>query len=217
MSAPAIARRAAGCRRRSSRNRVDLTRGESSLNGATSSQPSQPSLFPRPDDATVVGPAAVQHGMTLALRRDEAHGARPTRRRAREDDMPQQTLAGRVDSLESRMNELGTVPGRLDRLESQILQLRAEMIDGFAAAREDTATGLREVRGEMAAEFKVVRGEMAAGFAAVRGETAAEFKAVRHEIREGDEETRRYMRVLHEEVIARIAAISEGRRSRRKE
>ena len=33
-------------------------------------------------------------------------------------------------------------------------------------------------------------------------------------IGEGDEETRRYMRVLHEEVIARIATIGEGGRPR---
>ena len=30
------------------------------------------------------------------------------------------------------------------------------------------------------------------------------------EIRLGDEETRRYMRVLHEEIISRIATIQEG-------
>jgi hypothetical protein len=29
-------------------------------------------------------------------------------------------------------------------------------------------------------------------------------------VRAGDEETRRYMRVLHEDVIARIAAIRNG-------
>jgi hypothetical protein len=33
-------------------------------------------------------------------------------------------------------------------------------------------------------------------------------------MRAGDEETRRYMRVLHEEVIGRIAAIREGQPSR---
>ena len=37
-----------------------------------------------------------------------------------------------------------------------------------------------------------------------------EFSAVREEIRLGDEDTRRYMRVLHEEVISRIATIQEG-------
>jgi len=42
-------------------------------------------------------------------------------------------------------------------------------------------------------------------------ETTTELSA---RIAEGDEETRRYMRALHEEVIARIATIGEGGRQR---
>ena len=49
----------------------------------------------------------------------------------------------------------------------------------------------------------------------LRNEMRVEFSAVRAEIREGDEETRRYMRVLHEEVISRIATLAESRRRRR--
>ena len=45
----------------------------------------------------------------------------------------------------------------------------------------------------------------------LREEMRGEFAAVRQEIRGGDEETRRYMRVLHEEVLATIATIAEGR------
>ncbi len=39
---------------------------------------------------------------------------------------------------------------------------------------------------------------------------------LRTEIRQGDEETRRYMRILHEEVISRITTIQEGHRQRNK-
>lgn len=39
---------------------------------------------------------------------------------------------------------------------------------------------------------------------------------LRAEVREGDEETRRYMRVLHEEVLSRIAVLQEGLPRRRK-
>jgi hypothetical protein len=50
-----------------------------------------------------------------------------------------------------------------------------------------------------------------------RAEVRVEFSAVREEMRAGDEETRRHMRVLHEEVIARIALLDEhlngGKRS----
>jgi predicted nucleic acid-binding Zn-ribbon protein len=45
----------------------------------------------------------------------------------------------------------------------------------------------------------------------LRVEMRGGFAAVRQEIRDGDEETRRYMRVLHEEVLTKIATISEGR------
>ena len=45
----------------------------------------------------------------------------------------------------------------------------------------------------------------------LREEMRGEFSVVRQEIRAGDEETRRYMRVLHEEVLARIATLGEGR------
>ena len=50
----------------------------------------------------------------------------------------------------------------------------------------------------------------------LRDEVRVEFSAMRQEMRTGDEETRRYMRVLHEEVISRIATIQEGRRPRKR-
>ena len=37
-----------------------------------------------------------------------------------------------------------------------------------------------------------------------------QFSAVRAETQRGDEDTRRFMRVLHEEVMARIATIQNG-------
>ena len=51
----------------------------------------------------------------------------------------------------------------------------------------------------------------------LRGEMREQFDALRQEIREGDDETRRYMRVLHEEVLSRTAMIqgSLPRRRRR--
>jgi hypothetical protein len=48
----------------------------------------------------------------------------------------------------------------------------------------------------------------------LRDEIRSEFSATRSdlrvEIRTGDEETRRYMRVLHEDLVGRIAALREG-------
>ena len=61
----------------------------------------------------------------------------------------------------------------------------------------------------------------------LRAEMRGEFSAVREEIRSGDEETRRvlgeridengrHMRVLHEEVIGRLATIQEGQSAPRR-
>jgi hypothetical protein len=50
----------------------------------------------------------------------------------------------------------------------------------------------------------------------LRDEMRREFTAIRNELREGDAETRRYMRVLHEEVLSRLATIQEGRRGRKR-
>jgi len=62
----------------------------------------------------------------------------------------------------------------------------------------------------MAGQFLQLRDEMRGECSAVRAEIRDGDAALGEEIRRGDEETRNYMRVLHEEVIARIATIGEG-------
>jgi len=77
---------------------------------------------------------------------------------------------------------------------------------------EHTVEGLEALPGRVhAVELQIVplREEMRAGFSALRAELQAEIRA-------GDEETRRYMRALHEEVIFRIATIGEARPRRPK-
>ena len=61
---------------------------------------------------------------------------------------------------------------------------------------------------ELGAQISQLRSEMHAEFSATRG-------ALREEMRDGDEETRRQMRVLHEDLVGRIALLSEGRPRRR--
>jgi hypothetical protein len=101
------------------------------------------------------------------------------------------------------MSELREIPARVSRLESNISQLRAEMRDEFSA-----------IRGEMATLGNTLRGEMAAGFGAVR-EDMAMFRA---DMIARDEETGRHARMLHQDVIARLALTREGvsRRTNRK-
>ena len=104
--------------------------------------------------------------------------------------MSEQNLATRVENLERRMELLEGLPTRMSAVELQIRQLRTEMGDQFSAMRAELA--------EIRAEGEAVRTEL------------------RKEIRDGDEETRRHMRVLHEEVLSRIAAIREGFPRRRR-
>ena len=104
--------------------------------------------------------------------------------------MTEPTLTDRVTILERKVEDLASLPARMAAVELQIVQLRDEMRSEFSAVREEIAT----VRIDLRAEIQ---------------STA---KSLRAEIREGDEETRRYMRVLHEDVMARIAALGEARR-----
>jgi phosphoglycerate-specific signal transduction histidine kinase len=126
--------------------------------------------------------------------------------------MTDRTLTERVTILEQTVEDLAVLPARVAGVELQIVQLRDEMRLGFSAVRQEMA-GLREdlldtirhgddaVRGELHAEMRELRSEMQRLREELRGE-----------IREGDQETRRYMRVLHEDVIARIAALGDARR-----
>jgi hypothetical protein len=61
-------------------------------------------------------------------------------------------------------------------------------------------TALSDLRGEMIGFHSELRAELRAELNGMRDE-------LRVEIRSGDEETRKQMRVLHEDVIARLALI----------
>ena len=84
------------------------------------------------------------------------------------------------------MELLETLPERVASVELQLVQLRDEM------------------RGE----FSATRAEMRAGDEIQR--------TLRDEIRAGAEETRRYMRILYEDLVARISLLHEGRSRPRK-
>lgn len=79
-------------------------------------------------------------------------------------------------------------------LESQILQLDNDMRAGFSAIRQGMATAIGMLRAELIERISQL------------GER----------ISTGDEETRRYMRVLHEDVIERISRLQEARPPRRR-
>jgi hypothetical protein len=95
--------------------------------------------------------------------------------------MARKSLEERVDMLERRIEILEQLPERVAALETPIVQLRDEMHAEFSAIRTEVREG----------DDRVVL-------------------TLREEIRAGDEETRRFMRILHEEVIERIR-LSGGR------
>jgi hypothetical protein len=89
--------------------------------------------------------------------------------------MAGKSLDQRVDMLERRTEILEQLPERVTALETQIVQLRDEMRVEFSATRAETRAGDERM-----------------------------IQTLRQEIRDGDEETRRFMRILHEEVLERM-------------
>jgi hypothetical protein len=67
--------------------------------------------------------------------------------------------------------------------------------------------GLRERVASLELNILQFHAEVRAEVSAVRQELQGAIQVLRAEIRAGDAETRRYLRVLHEEVVSRIAGI----------
>ncbi len=74
-------------------------------------------------------------------------------------------------------------------------------LENRVAVLERQMHELRELPGRVAS--------LESEFLQFRLDVKAEFSAIHLAIRTGDEETRRYMRVLHEEVLTRIALLGE--------
>lgn len=108
--------------------------------------------------------------------------------------MSRATLVSRVEVLEQQMD---AVEGRFDRLEVHIAEFR-----------QDLSTQISQLRDEVHAADAATRVDLRAE---IRAEGAAIRDGLRKEIRDGDEETRRFMRVLHEDLIDRIKRIGEPR------
>jgi hypothetical protein len=96
--------------------------------------------------------------------------------------MPERSLTERVEFLEQSVGELHGLPERMAAAELQILRLRDEM----------------------RVEFSAIQGRF--------GAIDQRFDDLERRVQEGDEETRRFMRLLHEEVLSRISLLQESRR-----
>ncbi len=102
-------------------------------------------------------------------------------------------------------DEMGALRREMDALRGEIDSLRREM---------DTPRGevaaLRDEMGALRVEVHALRDEMDAIRGGERTTDMPSLLSLRDEIRRGDEQTRHLMRVLHEDVIARLATIQEG-------
>jgi len=116
--------------------------------------------------------------------------------------MQQRSAIERIEVMERKVEALEVLPERVAAVELQLVQLRAEMRAEFSATQAEMRAGDEETR-------RVLGDEIHDGDEETR-------RTLREEIRAGDEETRRFMRVLHEDVITRLAAIQEGRSSRKR-
>ena len=101
--------------------------------------------------------------------------------------MTPETLETRMDRLEHRVTLLEQLPARLDALGVQISQLRDEMRGEFSALRNEIKAG----------DDDVVR-------------------TLRKEIRASTEEVMTHVRILHEDVISRLALIQEAKPRRKR-
>ena len=151
--------------------------------------------------------------------------------------MDPQTLTNRVEILERTVEELAKLPDRVGALESQVSQLRTEMRVEFSAVRAEMRglnAGVRQemselkdgLRQEMSELKDGLRQEMSELKDGLRQEMSELQDGLRQEMRELNEETRRelggriddlgtHMRVLHEEVLSRIALLGEHMNGRR--
>jgi len=167
-------------------------------------------LFPSFDDATVVHLFGTPLASAAVI-----NSARQIVWRRQERAMANSMLEKRVESLEKQMERLTDVPERLERVEGRLERVegRLERVEG----------GLRDVRADLTAfrgEFLQFRQETRGEFLAIRTELRAEMQSL-HEnlIRRmdaGDDATRVFMRVLHEELKTEIKLVGEGRKRRKR-
>ena len=112
--------------------------------------------------------------------------------------MAQGSLEERAEMLDRRVEILEQLPERVTALEVQIVLLRDEMRAEFSATRAEARLGDERV-------IQTLREETRAGDEETR-------RSLREAIRAGDEETRGFMRILYEDLVARLALLGGNHR-----
>jgi len=114
--------------------------------------------------------------------------------------MPRQSIAARVERLEQRVTILEELPGRLDAISTQISQLSDEMHREFSNVRDEIRAGDKETGRSLREEIRASNDETV--------------RTLRGEIRASSEEIMTRVRVLHEDMISRLALLQEGQQRR---
>ena len=131
--------------------------------------------------------------------------------------MEQVSLERRVEILEQQVESLSLVPSKIAAMEEQFVQRLEELrLDVSATVQESEGKTRREMaalhadcvsRLELLVQGRATQHQTE--LLALHKQAAARLEEL---IRDGDDETRRFMRMLYEEVIERIARIGEGGR-----
>lgn len=114
-------------------------------------------------------------------------------------------MPARTDQFADRLED---VEGRFEKVEGLLenVQGRLEDVDGRLGTVETQIVLLR-------ADLEVRTTEILHVIDAGSNATQSMFEEVLAAVRSGDEQTRREMRVLHEELVERISRLGEGRRA----
>ena len=96
------------------------------------------------------------------------------------------------------------MPGRSLTQRVEILEQKVDVLQTLPERVTTLESQILQLRGDMRDEFSAMRKDL-----------DQRFHRLESQIQEGDAETRRYMRILHEEVLARISLLQDGRRTKR--
>ena len=95
-----------------------------------------------------------------------------------------------------------------------VVRVRATLtqrVEAFEHAVSDLPAHITAGEHELAGFRAEVRQEFAAVRSELRAEMRAGHESLKEAIEDGEEQTRRYMRLLYEDLVARIATIGEAR------
>jgi hypothetical protein len=126
------------------------------------------------------------------------------------------TLADRVRIVEQKVGSLADLPARVASVELQISQFREEVRAEFSATRSEMGECESRLRAAIREGAEQLRSEMRDCEGRLRAEMRDGAEQLRAEMRSLNQETLSHMRVLHEDVIARIAVLGESANGRQR-